>query len=68
MNSPTSPDGRGWHLAGLTAGEGAWAISADTRLCAQEADANLAQDDWKYASPNPINPALPVAESKYFLI
>ncbi|MDB5236439.1 MAG: hypothetical protein JWR44_3432 [Hymenobacter sp.] len=68
MNSPSSPAGHGRHHASHAANEAAWTISADTRQCAQEADASMARDEWKYAAPTPANPALPVAESKYFLL
>jgi hypothetical protein len=48
--------------------ESTWAISADTQQCAQEADASMAQDDWKYASPGITTTVSPVAESNYFLL
>ena len=54
-------------LADHPESESTWAISADTRQCAQEADASMAQDDWKYASPG-ITTVSPVAESNYFLL
>ena len=54
-------------LASHPESESTWAISADTRQCAQEADASMAQDDWKYASPG-ITTIAPVAESNYFLL
>ena len=55
-------------LADHPESESTWAISADTRQCAQEADASMAQDDWKYASPSITTTVSPVAESNYFLL
>ena len=64
---PPNPDGRGRRRADHAAGEAAWAISAGARQCAQETDASMARDDWKYASPNLTSSTLPAAESKHFL-
>ena len=55
-------------LASRPESESTWAISADTRQCAQEADASMAQDDWKYASPGITTTVSPVAERNYFLL
>ena len=67
MNSPSSPNGRGRHHAAHAAGEAAWVISADTRQGAQEVDARMARDEWKYAPASLKSTALPVAETMYFL-
>ena len=55
-------------LADHPESESTWTISADTRQCAQEADASMAQDDWKYASPGITTTVPPVAGSNYFLL
>jgi len=55
-------------FADHTESESTWAISADTQQCAQEADASMAQDDWKYASPGITTTVSPVTESNYFLL
>ena len=44
-----------------------WNISPGTRARAQEADANMARDEWRYTAPNGIHSDLPAAESRYFL-
>ena len=67
MSSPASPAGRGRHHAAYAVGEATWSISADTRQGAQEADARMARDEWKYAPTSLKSPVLRVAESKYFL-
>jgi len=67
MNSPFSPAGRGRHPAAPAAGEAAGVIGADTRQGAQEADARMARDEWKYAPASLKSPALPAAEAGYFL-
>ena len=70
MNSPSSPAGGGQHPAAYAAhaaGAASWPIGAETRQEAQEADANMAWDEWRYAPASLENMALPVAESDNLL-
>ena len=67
MKSPPSPHGPGRLWTDHAGGEAGWNIGAGTRQRAQEADARLMWDDWRYAAPNGIQLDSPAAKRKYFL-
>ena len=67
MKSPPSPQAPGRPWTDHAGSEAGWNISAGTRQRAQEADASMTWDDWRYAAPNGIRLDLHAAESKYFL-
>ena len=43
-------------------------ISAATRVCAQEADAAMTRDDWRYHSPGSTAEHQRLVASRYFLL
>ena len=67
MHSPSSPAGRGRHPAAPAAGGAAGAISPDTRQEAQEADAGMARDEWKYTPASLKSTASAAAKITCFL-
>ena len=67
MNSPSSPENRGFGHAPHPAAEAAWFVSAHTRQWAQEADVGMTRDEWQYTPTSFKSILLPVAASKHLL-
>ena len=63
MNASASPASHDWHPTSRADAKSAWAISTATRQHAQQADAFMTRDDWKYDSPDgpAKSPAVPAA-------
>ena len=68
MEASSSPEGRAWPHYHRTDARPSAPISAATRASAQEADAAITRDNWKYSSSGFPTETQRLADSNYFLL